>query len=114
LQHFDNELSVVKISDFGLVKTEHSNLTSFGSEVKGSLNDSNLQFVGFSNYNMEYETFALTRLIYYLMTGKYNLENIKNDAIKKFVNKGIDPNISNRYHSIVEMQAAFEIAFQNE
>lgn len=111
LQHYDNELSVVKISDFGLVKVEHSNLTSFGSEVKGSLNDSNLQFVGFSNYNMEYETFALTRLIYYVMTGKYNLDNIKNDDIKSFVQKGIDPKLDYRYHSVVEMQVAFEKAF---
>ena len=54
-------------------------MTSFGSEIKGSLNDSNLQIVGFGNYNMEYETFALTRLIYYVMTGRYNLENIKKE-----------------------------------
>ena len=106
LQHYDDELSVVKISDFGLVKIEHSNLTSFGSEVKGSLNDSNLQVVGFANYNMEYETFALTRLIYYVMTGKYNLQNIKN-----FVLKGVSPNLDERYHSVDEMQGAFEKAF---
>ena len=111
LQHYDNELSVVKISDFGLVKIEHSNLTSFGSEVKGSLNDSNLQVVGFANYNIEYETFALTRLIYYVMTGKYNLENIKNENIKNFVLKGVAPNIDERYHSVDEMQVAFEKAF---
>lgn len=111
LQHYDNELSVVKISDFGLVKIEHSNLTSFGSEVKGSLNDSNLQFVGFANYNMEYETFALTRLIYYVMTGKYNLENIKNENIRNFVLKGVAPNLDERYHSVEEMQTAFENAF---
>ena len=111
LQHYDNELSIVKISDFGLVKIEHSNLTSFGSEVKGSLNDSNLHIVGFANYNMEYETFALTRLIYYVMTGKYNLENIKNENIKNFVLRGIEPNIDKRYHSVDEMKVAFEKAF---
>lgn len=111
LQHYDNELSVVKISDFGLVKIEHSNLTSFGSEVKGSLNDSNLQFVEFANYNMEYETFALTRLIYYVMTGKYNLENIKNENIRNFVLKGVSSNLNKRYHSVEEMQIAFEKAF---
>lgn len=111
LQHYDNELSVVKIADFGLVKIKNSNLTSIDSEIKGSFNDSNLQLVGFGNYNMEYETFALTRLIYFLMTGRYNLENIKNNDIKKFVHKGIDSNNNNRYHSIVEMKAAFDIAF---
>ena len=39
-----------------------SDLTSFGSEIKGSLNDSNLQIVGFGNYNMEYETLRLQDL----------------------------------------------------
>ena len=85
-----------------------SDLTSFGSEIKGSLNDSNLQIVGFGNYNMEYETFALTRLIYYVMTGRYNLENQK---VKDFVLKGISSNLDERYHSAAEMQRAFEVAF---
>jgi len=58
LQHYENDLTIVKISDFGLVKMKQSDLTSFGSEIKGSLNDSNLQIVGFGNYNMEYETFC--------------------------------------------------------
>ncbi len=111
LQHYENDLTIVKISDFGLVKMEKSDLTSFGSEIKGSLNDSNLQIVGFGNYNMEYETFALTRLIYYVMTGRYNLENIKNQKVKDFVLKGISSNLDERYHSVAEMQQAFEIAF---
>jgi len=111
LQHYENDLTIVKISDFGLVKMKQSDLTSFGSEIKGSLNDSNLQIVGFGNYNMEYETFALTRLIYYVMTGRYNLENIKNQKVKDFVLKGISSNLDERYHSVAEMQQAFEVAF---
>ena len=93
LQHYENDLTIVKISDFGLVKMKQSDLTSFGSEINGSLNDSNLQIVGGGNYNMEYETFALTRLIYYVMTGRYNLENIKNQKVKDFVLKGISSNL---------------------
>lgn len=111
LQHYENDLTIVKISDFGLVKMKQSDLTSFGSEINGSLNDSNLQIVGGGNYNMEYETFALTRLIYYVMTGRYNLENIKNQKVKDFVLKGISSNLDERYHSVAEMQQAFEVAF---
>lgn len=111
LQHYENDLTIVKISDFGLVKMEKSDLTSFGSEIKGSLNDSNLQIVGFGNYNMEYETFALTRLIYYVMTGRYNLEKIKNQNIKDFVLKGISSDLDKRYHSVAEMKEAFDVAF---
>lgn len=73
--------------------------------------DVNLQIVGVGNYNMEYETFALTRLIYYVMTGRYNLENIKNQKVKDFVLKGISSNLDERYHSVAEMQQAFEVAF---
>lgn len=111
LQHYENDLTIVKISDFGLVKMKQSDLTSFGSEIKGSLNDSNLQIVGFGNYNMEYETFALTRLIYYVMTGRYNLEKIKNQNIKDFVLKGISSDLDKRYHNVAEMKEAFDVAF---
>ena len=101
----------MKVSDFGLVKIKQSELTSFGSEIKGSLNDSNLQAIGFENYNMEYETFALTRLIYYIMTGKYNLEKITNQNVQNFVLKGISPNLDERYHDVAEMAQAFDDAF---
>ena len=98
---------VVKISDFGLVKEKDSNLTSLESEVKGSLNDSNLSIIGFKNYSIEYETYALTRLILFVMTGKKNIESIDDERIKKFVMKGIDGNIDNRYKSIKEMKDFF-------
>lgn len=111
LQHYENDLTIVKISDFGLVKMEQSDLTSFGSEIKGSLNDSNLDVVGFANYSIEYETFALTRLIYYVMTGRYSLEKIKNQKVKDFVLKGVSPNLDERYHCVAEMEKAFDIAF---
>ena len=101
----------MKVSDFGLVKIKQSDLTSFGREIKGSLNDSNLQAIGFENYNMEYETFALTRLIYYIMTGKYNLEKITNQNVQNFVLKGISPNLDERYHDVAEMEQAFDDAF---
>lgn len=112
LQHYDNDLSIVKISDFGLVKWKYSDLTSFGSAIKGSLNDSNLQVIGFSNYSIEYETFALTRLIYYVMTGKYNLENIKDEKIKNFVLRGVNQDVNKRYKSINELMTAFEETFR--
>lgn len=110
LHHYDN-LSVVKISDFGLVKIEQSNLTSIDSEIKGSLNDSNLLAIGFENYSIEYETYALTRLIYYIMTGKYNLRSIKDGNVYKFVSRGVSQDVSKRFHNIEEMMEAFNVAF---
>lgn len=103
-----DDVIVVKIADFGLVKDEHSNLTSLYSEVKGSLNDSNLAVIGFSNYSIEYETFALTRLIMYILTGKTNLDKVKEKNIREFVLKGLDSNITNRYKSVSEMKEQFD------
>ena len=45
------------------------------------------------------------------MTGRYNLENIKNQKVKDFVLKGISSDLDKRYHSIAEMEKAFDVAF---
>lgn len=107
LNHYDDVI-VVKISDFGLVKDDNSNLTSINSEVKGSLNDSNLAVIGFDNYSIEYETFALTRLIMFVLTGKTNLDKVKETNIRNFVLKGLSQDVNNRYKSIDEMRDNFE------
>lgn len=108
--HYD-DVSIIKVSDFGLVKEKNSTLTSTDSDVKGSLNDSNLAVIGFKNYSIEYETYALTRLILFVMTGKRNIEKIDNEKIKEFVLKGTNPDISKRYKNIEEMRKFFNNCF---
>lgn len=110
LKKYD-DLMIIKVSDFGLVKEKNSNLTSTDSEVKGSLNDSNLAVIGFRNYSIEYETYALTRLIYFVMTGKSNLDKNSDEKLKEFVLKGTNYNISNRFKSIEEMKIYFNQIF---
>lgn len=110
IKHYDN-LDIIKISDFGLVKEKDSNLTTTESDIKGSLNDSNLSVIGFKNYSMEYETYALTRLILFVMTGKTNLEKIKDNNIRNFVLKGTNGDVNKRYKSINEMVVDFNKIF---
>lgn len=110
IKHYDNS-DIIKISDFGLVKEKDSNLTTTESDIKGSLNDSNLSVIGFKNYSMEYETYALTRLILFVMTGKTNLEKIKDNNIRNFVLKGTNGDVNKRYHSINEMVVDFNKIF---
>lgn len=110
IKHYDN-LDIIKISDFGLVKEKDSNLTTTESDIKGSLNDSNLSVIGFKNYSMEYETYALTRLILFVMTGKTNLEKIKGNNIRNFVLKGTNGDVNKRYKSINEMVVDFNKIF---
>jgi serine/threonine protein kinase len=67
-------LVVVKVSDFGLVKQKDKKLTSQNTEIKGILNDPKLEMLGFNNYEIRHETFALTRLVYFVITGKLRIE----------------------------------------
>lgn len=100
-------LNVVKISDFGLVKTKESNLTSTDSEVKGSLNDPQLDVFKFKNYYIAHETYALTRLIYFVMTGKAKIDKFGDDSLKEFVMRGVSINLEERYKDIAELREAF-------
>lgn len=100
-------LSIVKISDFGLVKTRESTLTSLDSEIKGSLNDPQLEVFGFKNYVIGHEIYALTRLIFFVMTGRTRIENIDTIALEEFITKGINADINQRYRDVNELRMAF-------
>ena len=101
------DVIVVKISDFGLVKLNESNLTSTLTEFKGSLNDPDLEIYGFKNYKMEHETYALTRLIYFIMTGKTRIDKFNDKKLETFVKKGLDKDITNRYSDKQNLRNAF-------
>ena len=98
---------VVKLSDFGLVKTPNSTLTSFDSDIKGALNDPQLRQIGFDKYAIEHEIYALTLLVSFIMTGKTNISNIKQPELKEFVYRGTSADTSNRYRDVSELQDSF-------
>ena len=98
---------VVKIADFGLVKIPDSSLTTVNTEFKGYFNDPALLVDGFDTYNILHETFALTRVVYYVMTGKTNTDGIANPKLKDFVTRGISADKSARFKSVNEMVQAF-------
>lgn len=94
---------VVKVADFGLVKIPDSNTTSLNTEVKGYFNDPSLHTEGFSNYNMLHETYALTRLFLFVLTGKTNLENIKEGVLYDMKIRGLNSDKSKRFKNIFEL-----------
>ncbi|MCU6792353.1 protein kinase [Paenibacillus sp. WQ 127069] len=106
VKHFDDGSSIIKVSDFGLVKRPESTLTRQGTEVKGAINDySDLTLVGFENYEIKHETYALTKVIYFMLTGRqsdYHRE--KNIKLKEFVLKGISSNKNERYKNVEEIK----------
>lgn len=104
LKEYENGLLVVKISDFGLVKEPHSELTNDNTEIKGSFNDySDLSKVGFKNYDKHHEIFALTRILFFVATGRTN----NNGEKCPFLDKGTSGNIEERYKTLDELEQAF-------
>ncbi|MEG2458084.1 MAG: protein kinase family protein [Bacilli bacterium] len=103
-----DDIVVLKISDFGLVKIPNSDLTRKGTEIKGSLNDhKSLEIVGFDNFKIEHETYAITKLIYFIMRGKETLAKYNTTEYNDFVSKGISDNLNYRYKDIEELESAF-------
>lgn len=101
--------TIIKVSDFGLVKLTDSNLTRRGTDIKGVLNDPNLIEVGFENYEIKHETYALTRVLNFVLTGKTSGISYTNtnEKVKNFILKGINPNISERFSNVEEMIREF-------
>lgn len=104
INEYDDVL-VVKISDFGLVKLEDSDLTSDSTEFKGSLNDPSLKVEGFRNYGLLHEIYALTLLFAYILTGKTRWDRI-NEPVKSFIHKGTNQDKTKRFQSLDELGAA--------
>lgn len=110
LKIYDDIYPVVKISDFGLIKEIDSQLTSENTEVKGSLNEiSRLQKKGFKNYDTSDEIYALSRVLYFVATGKTNMEK----ATCNFLQKATDENIENRYKNLNDLRKDFVSFLKN-
>ncbi len=100
---------VVKIADFGLVKIPDSALTTVNTEFKGYFNDPSLIVDGFNTYGILHEIFALTRIVYYVMTGKTNVDLISEQKMRAFVNKGLNVDKFKRFKNVNEMAVAFKL-----
>ncbi|MDQ0567506.1 protein kinase family protein [Mycoplasma yeatsii] len=110
IKKYDNKPEVIiKLSDFGLVKIKGYDKTKTNTNIKGIMNDhANLEKAGFKNYSMEHEIFAITKLIYFVCTGKSQLsDSWKNSEYKNFIQKGTNSKIEQRPKNIDELQKLF-------
>ena len=101
------DVKVVKICDFGLVKVPDSKLTTVNSELRGVYNDPALISEGYGNYTILHETFALTRLIAFIMSGISHPDKIKDAKLKTYVEKGLYSDKTKRFQSVEEMEREF-------
>ena len=108
IKEYEN-VRIIKISDFGIVKINDSILTSDNTEIRGSFNDyTGLQRIGFKNYNFYYEGFAICKLLYFILTGKYkSINKFDYSNLKEFMDKGINPIDFERFENIAELKEYF-------
>lgn len=113
IKNFD-DVDIIKISDFGLIKVPESQLTSVWTEFKGYFNDPSLNIDGFHTYNICHEIYALTRVIIFVMTGKINLNYIKDESVKSLIQKGLCSEKDKRFQSVEELTQFFnDLSFEN-
>ena len=102
-----DDVAVVKICDFGLIKLPDSTLTTVNTEFKGCFNDPALVREGFQNYDIKHEIYALTLITFFIMTGRINCEHIANEELKRFVLKGTNPDKTQRFSSVDDLAESF-------
>ena len=56
---------------------------------------------------MLHETYAITRLIYFIISGKINTDKIDNQEVKDFVMTGMNPEKTKRFKSVEELEKVF-------
>ncbi|MBT2801638.1 protein kinase family protein [Halomonas sp. ISL-56] len=106
LKEYD-DVAVIKIADFGLVKIVESELTSTNTNFKGYYNDPSLVTEGFDSYSILHETYALTRILYYVLTGKSKTEKPP-ENVSAFIYKGLSSDKAVRFKDIDELRKAFQ------
>ncbi len=106
LKKYD-DVMVVKIADFGLVKVVESDLTSVNTDFKGYFNDPELVVEGFDKYNVLHETYALTRILYFVLTGRTRTDKVP-ASMKDFIDRGLSSDKGLRFKSIDELGQAFQ------
>jgi serine/threonine-protein kinase len=109
-----DDVSVVKIADFGLVKTRESKLTSDHTELKGSFNDPSLRIDEFNNYNITHEIYSLTIMLCFVMSGTTNIGNIKDLRLVSFAKRGMNPDKLLRFSTVSELGNSFSAIYKKE
>lgn len=104
---YEGDMIVVKIADFGLVRLPESQLTTINTDFKGYFNDPGLILEGFSSYSIFHETYAIARLLYYVMTGRTNCDKVENRSLSGFLKKGLSSDKRLRFESVEELADSF-------
>lgn len=103
----DDKSYIIKLCDFGLVKTKNSTLTCKSTDARGSLNEPRIQ-EDISSYSKIDEVYSLTQIIFYIMTGDKHASLKKhNESEQLFYNTGINSDYDKRYADLDKLEVGF-------
>jgi hypothetical protein len=105
LKVFASGAVTVKLSDFGLVKTESSTFTLSQTEMRGSIRDPQLE--NFADYATINEVYSMGWVLSYIFTGRESLKT-GTDEIGRIIQKCADHDVAARYQSAAELIADVE------
>jgi len=105
IKQYDCGVVFVKISDFGLVKEENSDLTDTETSGKGSTFHKDPLLESFKEIKIENEIYSVGCVINFIFTGRQNLSRTaKTSALTEIIDKCTDNrSLDNRYHSILDI-----------
>lgn len=103
VKKYDEKVVGIKLSDFGLSKSEGSKYTKTDTTLKGTIKDPTLESL--KEYGLVNEIYVIGHIINFVFTGKKNLSNLndENNRAKEIVKKCTEFNTSSRYKSVKEI-----------
>ncbi len=100
VKSYDENIAILKISDFGITKNLKMNLTSFDSEKRGTIIDPVLE--DFKKYNLKNEIYSLGIVINFIFTSKITFKD-NHDELSKIINKCTIRDYDKRYNNLDEL-----------
>ncbi len=98
LKVYDSGVLGLKLSDFGLVKTDDSDFTKTDTELKGTIIDPSLD--SFKNYSLENEIYAIGMILNYIFLGKKNFSHSKGSKLESVVGTCTNSDLQKRYKDV--------------
>ncbi|GAA3318862.1 AbiJ-related protein [Arthrobacter ramosus] len=97
---YDAGVVQVKLSDFGLHKTQKSLLTRTGTEMKGTILDPTLD--SFKDYSLANEIYAVGHVLSFIFTGR-KAPHVRGENLGRVVRRCTDLNLEARYKILNEI-----------
>lgn len=94
---YDSGAVLVKLSDFGLVKTTDSELTRTGTEMKGTIRDPLLEHFG--DYSLVNEIYAIGHVLAFIFTGRKAI-SVDDLSVRKIIERCTANDYELRYQNV--------------